>query len=62
MIDEIMSGHIRRRGGVGVICDGAIRDVATFAGWLDFAVFTRSITPPGPASFGLERPALRVFR
>jgi regulator of RNase E activity RraA len=50
MIGEIVSGHVRRRGGVGVICDGAVRDVATLAGWADFAVFTRFVNPRGPAS------------
>jgi 4-hydroxy-4-methyl-2-oxoglutarate aldolase len=48
MIGEIVSGQIRRRGGGGVICDGVIRNVATLAGWSDFSVFTRSITPRGP--------------
>lgn len=50
MIGEILSGYLRRRGGVGVICDGAIRDVATLASWPDFSVFTRSVTPRGPLS------------
>jgi 4-hydroxy-4-methyl-2-oxoglutarate aldolase len=50
MIGEILSGQIRRRGGLGVICDGAIRDVATLAQWADFSVFTRHITPRGPWS------------
>lgn len=50
MIGEIVSGHLRRRGGVGVVCDGAIRDVATLARWSDFSVFTRSVTPRGPMS------------
>jgi 4-hydroxy-4-methyl-2-oxoglutarate aldolase len=50
MIGEIVSGHLRRRGVVGVVCDGAVRDVATLAGWPDFAVFTRFITPRGPLS------------
>lgn len=50
MIGEIVSGHLRRRGGVGVVCDGAIRDVATLAGWTGFSVFTRSVTPRGPLS------------
>jgi len=52
MIGEIVGGHVRRRGGVGVVCDGAIRDVATLAGWSDLAVFTRFVTPRGPASAG----------
>lgn len=50
MIGEIVSGHLRRRGGVGVVCDGAIRDVATLASWSDFSVFARSVTPRGPLS------------
>ena len=50
MIGEILGGHLRRRGAVGLICDGAIRDVGTLAGWADFPVFTRHVTPRGPAS------------
>jgi regulator of RNase E activity RraA len=50
MIGEILSGQLRRRGAVGVICDGAIRDVATLAGWPDFSIFTRHVTPRGPWS------------
>jgi len=50
MIGEILGGHVRRRGGRGVVCDGAVRDVGTLAGWNDFAVFTRWITPRGPSS------------
>jgi 4-hydroxy-4-methyl-2-oxoglutarate aldolase len=50
MIGEILSGHLRNRGAAGVVCDGAVRDVATIGGWSDFAVFTRSITPRGPTS------------
>ncbi len=29
MIGEILSGHLRNRGCAGVVCDGAVRDVAT---------------------------------
>ena len=50
MIGEIVGGYVRRRGGVGIVCDGAVRDVATLAGWTDFAVYSRSITPRGPLS------------
>jgi regulator of RNase E activity RraA len=50
MIGEILGGHLRRRGAVGVVCDGAVRDVATLAGWDDFSVFARSVTPRGPSS------------
>ncbi|MDQ0471934.1 RraA family protein [Labrys wisconsinensis] len=50
MIGEILGGHVRNRGGVGIVCDGAVRDVATLATWPDFSVFARFVTPRGPAS------------
>ncbi len=50
MIGEILSGHLRNRGAAGVVCDGAVRDVATLSGWPDFSVYARSITPRGPSS------------
>ena len=50
MIGEILGGHLRHRGCVGLVCDGAVRDVATLAGWPDFSVFSRFVTPRGPAS------------
>ena len=50
MIGEILGGHLRRRGGAGLVCDGAIRDVATLSKWTDFSVFTRWVTPRGPTS------------
>ena len=54
MIGEVLSGHLRRRGVAGVVCDGAIRDVGTLAGWPDFAAFSRHVTPRGPtgAAYG----------
>lgn len=48
MIGEIIGGHLRRLGARGFVCDGAIRDVAELASWLDFSVFSRAITPRGP--------------
>lgn len=50
MIGEILGGHLRQRGCTGLVCDGAIRDVDAMAGWTDFSVFTRFITPRGPQS------------
>jgi regulator of RNase E activity RraA len=50
MIGEILSGHLRNRGAAGVVCDGAVRDVATLGAWPDFPVYARSITPRGPTS------------
>lgn len=50
MIGEILGGHLRRLGGTGLVCDGAIRDVAELANWTDLPVFARAITPRGPTS------------
>ncbi len=58
MIGEILGGHLRRKGCAGLVCDGAVRDVATLAGWPDFSVFTRSVTPRGPLS--AERGAVNL--
>ena len=58
MIGEILGAHLRRRGGAGLVCDGAIRDVATLAGWSDLPVFARGITPRGPSS--AERGAVNL--
>ena len=58
MIGEIVSGHLRRLGAVGLVCDGAIRDVGTLARWADFPVFTRHVTPRGPSS--AERGAVNI--
>jgi 4-hydroxy-4-methyl-2-oxoglutarate aldolase len=58
MIGEILGGQLRRRGGSGVVCDGAVRDVGTLARWDDFAVFARWITPRGPSS--AERGAVNL--
>lgn len=48
MIGEILGGHLRRLGAAGIVCDGAVRDVAELAGWKDLSVYSRSITPRGP--------------
>ena len=58
MIGEILCGHLRNRGVAGLVCDGAVRDVATLAEWTDFPVFARHITPRGPV--GLSRGAVCV--
>ncbi len=50
MIGDILGGHLRRIGCVGIVCDGAVRDVGELASWSDFSVFSRFITPRGPAS------------
>jgi regulator of RNase E activity RraA len=58
MIGEILCGHLRSLGAVGMVCDGAVRDVVTLAGWSDFAVFSRHVTPRGPV--GLNRGSVNV--
>ena len=56
MIGEILGGQLRRRGAVGFVCDGAVRDVGQLAEWPDLSVYTRHVTPRGPAS--IERGAI----
>ena len=51
VIGDIVCGLLRRRGCVGIVCDGAVRDVATLAQWSDFSVFARAINPRGPLAF-----------
>ncbi len=48
MIGGILGGYLQRRGAAGLVCDGAIRDVAELAALPSFAVFTRHTTPRGP--------------
>ena len=48
MIGDVLSTHLRDKGVAGVICDGAIRDVATLSEWTDFPIYYRSINPRGP--------------
>jgi 4-hydroxy-4-methyl-2-oxoglutarate aldolase len=58
MIGDILSGHLRRKGVAGVVCDGAVRDTGTLGGWDDFAVFSRWVTPRGPT--GADRGAVNL--
>ena len=50
MIGEILGGHLKQLGARGLVCDGAIRDVAELAKWPELSVFARAITPRGPTS------------
>jgi 4-hydroxy-4-methyl-2-oxoglutarate aldolase len=50
LIGELLSGAARSKGIAGVAVDGPVRDVATLAGWPDFAVFSRGHTARGPSS------------
>lgn len=49
MIGDVLSGHLRSKGVAGLVCDGAVRDVGTLGGWVDFPVFSRWINPRGPS-------------
>lgn len=53
MIGGILGGHLRRKGAAGIVCDGAIRDVAELASWNELSVYSRSITPLGPTGVSL---------
>lgn len=48
MIGDILSGHLRSKGIAGVVCDGAVRDVATLQTLDDFPIYARSVNPRGP--------------
>ncbi|CAN1577296.1 MenG Demethylmenaquinone methyltransferase [Paracoccaceae bacterium] len=58
MIGDILSGHLRAKGVAGVICEGAVRDVGTLGGWVDFPVYSRWINPRGPT--GADRGAVNL--
>lgn len=58
MLGEILGGQLRRMGGRGVVCDGAIRDVAQLARWPELSIYARAITPRGPTS--MERGVVNV--
>lgn len=50
MLGELLGGSARSKGVAGVICDGAVRDIGTLAGWRDFPVFALGNTVRGPSS------------
>lgn len=48
MIGDVLGGDLHRRGAAGIVCDGAVRDVAALAGMEGLAVYSRAVTPRGP--------------
>jgi 4-hydroxy-4-methyl-2-oxoglutarate aldolase len=50
MIGGILGGFLHRRGAAGIVCNGAVRDVAELASFKNFAVFSRYICARGPSS------------
>lgn len=48
MIGDVLGGFLRTKKIVGVVCDGAVRDVATLSTWTDFPVYCSSTTARGP--------------
>lgn len=50
MIGDVLGGHLHRRGAAGVICDGAIRDIAGLSALQGLSVYSRSINPKGPTN------------
>lgn len=48
MIGGILGGFLHRKNAAGIVCDGAIRDVAELAVMQNFSVYARAITPLGP--------------
>ena len=50
MIGDILGGHLHRQGAVGLVCDGAVRDVAGLAALPALAVYARAVNPLGPTT------------
>lgn len=50
VIGELLGGAARRKGILGVVVDGGVRDVATVRSWPDFHMFGRWITSRGPTT------------
>ena len=50
MIGDVLGGHLHRVGAAGIVCDGAVRDVAGLAAMTGLSVHARAINPKGPDS------------
>lgn len=50
MIGDILGGHLHRQGAAGLVCDGAVRDVAGLAAMPGLSVHSRSVNPLGPTT------------
>lgn len=48
MIGDVLGGDLQRRGAAGIVCDGAVRDVAELAAMQGLSVYSRAINPRGP--------------
>lgn len=50
MIGDILGGQLHRRGAAGLVCDGAVRDVAGLGAMDGLAVYSRAVNPLGPTA------------
>ncbi|TCR70337.1 RraA family protein [Bosea sp. BK604] len=50
MIGDLLGGAARLKGIVGVVVDGAVRDIGPVSQWPDFVMFSRWVMPRGPSS------------
>jgi regulator of RNase E activity RraA len=50
MIGDILGGHLHRQGAAGLVCDGAVRDVAGLAAMKGLSVYSRAVNPLGPTT------------
>ncbi|MBL4916597.1 RraA family protein [Szabonella alba] len=50
MIGDILCGHLVAKGVAGVVCNGAVRDVAEIRRMPGLSVYTRTVNPRGPLS------------
>ncbi|MFT4012206.1 MAG: hypothetical protein QM682_02165 [Paracoccus sp. (in: a-proteobacteria)] len=48
MIGDVLGGHLHRIGAAGIVCDGAVRDVASLAAMQGLSVYRRHVNPRGP--------------
>ena len=50
MIGDILGGQLHRLGAAGLVCDGAVRDVAGLAAMAGLPVYARAVNPLGPTT------------
>ncbi|RCW87156.1 RraA family protein [Paracoccus lutimaris] len=50
MIGDILGGHLHRQAAAGLVCDGAVRDVAGLSAMSGLPVYARAVNPLGPTT------------
>lgn len=52
ILGALMANYCKARGIAGIVVDGSIRDMAELAGFTDFHVYAKGVTPNGPYKNG----------